>query len=307
MNGGGKRRDETELEWAERSFKQGEVARDRFHENHPGEPTSWDAVVVDRAATLELRRAGDDKTMVKTAVNAYLRERERAAYGGQTWKQKTDTAERSESGLSDEASPNLSPESVLRTAESLGRKYEVGDVSTDLYEYAVEWLAKKEQPISFEYLADLRRQMDDGKTLSVPQAKGVLNCIVADARRAKPRPAPTATGSASPTPPSPERGGPAKLEPGIYKRDDAIYKVQAALHGSNHLYAKRLVVPEGGGKGRFEYEKGAISRLQPEDRLSLADAKAFGAIYGVCCVCGALLTNEDSIEAGIGPICAGKL
>lgn len=298
----GKRRDETELEWAERSYERAKAGAERFAQNHPGEPSSWPASVADKLATLELRRAGDDKTMVNTNVNAYLRERERAAYNGQTWAQKTETQKRSEAPSADEASPSLSPESVLRLAESLGRKFEVGDVSTDLYEYAVRWLEAKLTPIDFEYLADLRRQMDDGRTLSMPQAKGVLNCIVADARRAKPRQSPT-----GPTPPSHEPGGRAALEPGIYQRDGAIFKVQAAIHGSNHLYAKRLIVPEGGGKGRFEYEKGAVSRLQPEDRLSLADAKAFGAIYGVCCVCGALLTNEDSIEAGIGPVCAGKL
>jgi hypothetical protein len=36
------------------------------------------------------------------------------------------------------------------------------------------------------------------------------------------------------------------------------------------------------------------------------DAKAFGALYGMCCNCGRLLTNEVSIYLGIGPVCGGR-
>ena len=49
-----------------------------------------------------------------------------------------------------------------------------------------------------------------------------------------------------------------------------------------------------------------IRRLCPEHKMSLADAKKFGALYGTCCVCGRTLTDEVSIEAGIGPVCAQK-
>jgi len=57
----------------------------------------------------------------------------------------------------------------------------------------------------------------------------------------------------------------------------------------------------------FVYDPGAVRRLRPEHRMSLEEAKEFGALYGTCCVCGRTLTNEDSIEAGIGPVCAGKV
>jgi hypothetical protein len=40
--------------------------------------------------------------------------------------------------------------------------------------------------------------------------------------------------------------------------------------------------------------------------MSLEEAKAFGRLYGVCVRCGATLTDEQSIEAGIGPVCAGR-
>jgi hypothetical protein len=95
-------------------------------------------------------------------------------------------------------------------------------------------------------------------------------------------------------------------EAGMYKSGGQIYKVQAARESGN-LYAKRLVPGGPGEKASFEYAKGAISKLQASDRLSMEDAKEFGALYGQCCVCGRLLTNEVSIEAGIGPICGGRL
>lgn len=120
---------------------------------------------------------------------------------------------------------------------------------------------------------------------------------------------------------------PVDLEAGMYRLGETIYKVQVAVHGSGRPYAKRLS-PTGyckqiGCEDRqefhddvshqfqpdwaFEYAPGAIKELQPEHRMSLDEAKAFGAIYGICCVCAATLTNEVSIEAGIGPVCGGRV
>lgn len=93
---------------------------------------------------------------------------------------------------------------------------------------------------------------------------------------------------------------------GMYRMDDTIYKVQKAVHGSGRLYAKRLVV-DGFGKAHFEYAAGIVYRLRNEHRMTLEQAKEFGALYGTCCVCGRTLTREESIEAGIGPVCAGRL
>jgi hypothetical protein len=100
---------------------------------------------------------------------------------------------------------------------------------------------------------------------------------------------------------------------GMYRKNDQIYKVQKAVHGSGHLYAKRLVKldePRQMARGirthEFEYASGVVSILTPADKMTLEEAKTWGALYGTCCCCGALLTDEKSIEAGIGPICAGK-
>jgi hypothetical protein len=92
---------------------------------------------------------------------------------------------------------------------------------------------------------------------------------------------------------------------GWYRKDEVIYKVQVAVNGSGHVYAKQLVVEE--GTGRWEYARGMAYQLTEADRLSTEDAAAFGKLYGVCAVCGRILTDEKSIEQGIGPVCISRL
>lgn len=107
---------------------------------------------------------------------------------------------------------------------------------------------------------------------------------------------------------------PAATEPaeqvteGMYRNPTSgmIYKVQRAHHGSGNLYAKRLTVTEF-GVATFEYAAGVIRTIRPEWRMSLDEAREFGALYGVCCVCSATLTDEASIARGIGPMCARKM
>jgi hypothetical protein len=96
------------------------------------------------------------------------------------------------------------------------------------------------------------------------------------------------------------------LEDGMYRRNGQIYKVQHAVHGSGRQYAK-VLADNGDGSFSFQFESGAIARLRAEHRLSLEEAQEFGKIYGVCCVCSRTLTDERSIDAGIGPVCGGRV
>lgn len=89
-------------------------------------------------------------------------------------------------------------------------------------------------------------------------------------------------------------------EDGIYLHDGEVYKVQVAKQGSGRLYAKRLQ------DGAFIYAPGAVRHLSADERMTLERAQEYGRLYGICCRCGAELTDEVSIEAGIGPICATK-
>lgn len=91
-----------------------------------------------------------------------------------------------------------------------------------------------------------------------------------------------------------------ELAVGMYLKDGEIYKVKRSEE-SGRLYASILV------NGKFQYAQGALRGLLPEHRMTLEQAKAYGVQYGICCVCGRLLTNEVSVTEGIGPVCAGRL
>lgn len=102
------------------------------------------------------------------------------------------------------------------------------------------------------------------------------------------------------------------LEHGMFVRyhegvghDVEYYAIVESKAG--HLYAKRFDTET----KRWEFANGAITMLRRQEKavwqeMSKEDAAEFGHAFGVCMVCGRELTNPDSIEAGIGPICAGK-
>lgn len=181
-------------------------------------------------------------------------------------------------------------------------------------------LSKPATPKQLDFLAKLasEREMDANtrarlvdtlNTFDTTQASRTITWLMA-----QPKLAPdTSTSTSADTVPE-----------GMHKLGDEIFKVQRAVHGSGHLYAKRLVLdePDCGGccngepcgpngeycpsTVRFEYARGAMHRLSADTLMSLDEARAFGRLYGTCCVCGKTLTDESSIAAGIGPVCASK-
>jgi hypothetical protein len=96
----------------------------------------------------------------------------------------------------------------------------------------------------------------------------------------------------------------ATVEPGMYQDGERILKVYQGRQ-SGRLLVKVLVVDEDGP--RFDY-LGAAARVLSATavRMTLEEAKAFGRRTKVCCQCGTELFKRESIEAGIGPICASK-
>jgi hypothetical protein len=80
-----------------------------------------------------------------------------------------------------------------------------------------------------------------------------------------------------------------------------VYKVQQAVHGSGRLYAK-LLTDEG-----FVFAPGVLRHLTEQGRkMTAEEGRQYGQLYGVCCRCGAQLTDEESIARGLGPVCASK-
>lgn len=84
----------------------------------------------------------------------------------------------------------------------------------------------------------------------------------------------------------------------LYMVEGDVYRVKRSARG--YFYAEKL---EG---TRFEYAPGDIRRIHASDRLTLEQAKAYGVRTGVCGCCGRELTNPESIDRGIGPVCASK-
>lgn len=86
---------------------------------------------------------------------------------------------------------------------------------------------------------------------------------------------------------------------GFYVCNAGVFKVVKAKTGS-HEYALKLTED-----GKWEYAPGAIKNLRPETKMTLEYAAAYGRRTGRCMVCGRTLTKKESVDAGIGPICAG--
>lgn len=95
-------------------------------------------------------------------------------------------------------------------------------------------------------------------------------------------------------------------EVGMYVMDQVTYRVKRAK-ASGNLYAMRFV-PEAVAKAdRFVYAAGVVRALTPDHRMSEAQARALGHEFGICCVCGAELTDPESVARGIGPVCAKRI
>lgn len=93
---------------------------------------------------------------------------------------------------------------------------------------------------------------------------------------------------------------------GFYVFEGDIYRVVKSKSSSN-LYAKVMTIPADGGKGSWTYVPGGIKNLVSAEKLSADIAADMGRETGICMICGAFLTAEESVTAGIGPICAGRI
>jgi len=176
-------------------------------------------------------------------------------------------------------------ENIFAAHAAAGTKFTPEEVTPDLRAIASVWLFAYDG--SFDFLVDLKVKAQS-YALSNGQLKGVLNCMLADAKKQ----------------------AVAKLEPGIYTMGEAIYKVQLSKTGN--LYAKVLEVIggdrliEGTGaieKFDFAYAPGALKTLTGANRMSQDEAAAFGIRYGICCCCGRRLKDAKSVARGIGPTC----
>ena len=86
---------------------------------------------------------------------------------------------------------------------------------------------------------------------------------------------------------------------GLHVLDGEVYRVVVS-RGSGRPYALLLVAA---CTGAFEYAPGAVRHLSEDTLMTLEEARDYGVRYGVCAACGRTLTDPESIEYGIGPVC----
>lgn len=105
------------------------------------------------------------------------------------------------------------------------------------------------------------------------------------------------------------------VEEGYYfaRAEEKVYRVVKAKSTGN-IYAKVMVPPtEGKKKGSWVYAPGAMKNAATWEKLDAEAAAELGKKWGICAICGAVLTDDSkkyadgltSLERGIGPVCAG--
>ena len=102
-----------------------------------------------------------------------------------------------------------------------------------------------------------------------------------------------------------------ELDDGFYELPDGrLVKVIHAIHGSGYQYGK-VLVPDNVGTSAPNWvkETGILAEVAASGKRVDTDesrSRELGKLYGVCMVCGTELTDESSIEMGIGPVCRAK-
>jgi len=114
-----------------------------------------------------------------------------------------------------------------------------------------------------------------------------------------------------PDAPKPKAAKPADA-PDLNRGD--VHVVEGDIEGEEFVHYYRVHVAQGSGNlyackwdgVRFEYERGAISKLNPGNKITAEQAAAFGEMFSRCCFCSHQLDTPESTAVGYGPVCASK-
>jgi hypothetical protein len=104
--------------------------------------------------------------------------------------------------------------------------------------------------------------------------------------------------------PAPAAAPQRDLQPGIYRHGETLFRVYMGQQ-SGHLLVKRVVNDE--GSIGYAY-LGNAQRSLPTSavRLSVDEVGALGKTFDHCLMCGRRLDDPESVDRGIGPVCASK-
>lgn len=107
-------------------------------------------------------------------------------------------------------------------------------------------------------------------------------------------------------------------EAGMYRTPDGTILRCYLGQKSGRMLVKRVVKDgefdmQHGQHAEYRYEyvgaaNGKAARVMASaTRMTLDEAKHWGKMTGHCCVCARRLDVPESVEAGIGPVCAGRI
>lgn len=93
---------------------------------------------------------------------------------------------------------------------------------------------------------------------------------------------------------------------GVYRSSDSLFRVYLGQQ-SGKMLVQRILTSLADQSVEYEYLGLAVKHL-PEDatRLSVEEVGALGKTFDHCLVCGRRLDVPESVDRGIGPVCAGK-
>lgn len=230
-------------------------------------------------------------------------------------------------------------EAVAELRKQLGQKFGAddllyGEYRGELAEIAHEYT--RTYTGSFEYMQDMALALRQYGHLTPNQAKGVLNCIVAEWNRAQARKQEKEDTLFEVQ--LPAKGGwvipDGKFTLVREGEANKTYKIKTLDKDHQDRYRKPAgtrmmfflngpdnqsdyaffawVTPQGNLTPRGEYQhgtplmNGARMLLDMDKSGALDTAKAFALWSNRCAICGAELTDADSIAAAMGPICRSK-
>lgn len=105
---------------------------------------------------------------------------------------------------------------------------------------------------------------------------------------------------------------------GYYLLDGKVYKVRISKKGNAYatvLHKVRKYRASAGAadhilpyyEGKWEYVPGAIKSLTTDHAITVEQAAEYGHLHGLCAICGKTLTDPESVQRGIGPVCAKRI
>jgi hypothetical protein len=222
---------------------------------------------------------------------------------------------------------------AFRVGQSLGRKFETSDLTPELRQAARLYAACYDG--DFPYMVEMAQSATGGVMFfSDGQSKGILNCLMADAKRRmadRPKAQPAAAAAATPAPSH------------IYLQELPDGRYRVTLADGDHL---ALYIKKAGPESKLAGSRVISTRINGDDWMGVAhitsdgdfrlwrscqgqlrtrvaaavdvldQAKtqdewlvaglAFAQEGSQCFICGRDLDTPESLTAGYGPTCADK-